>query len=82
MPTSDRTAEHATAEGIALTTLDDDPRLDVAIDGADTADPTTFGLVKGGGGALLREKLVATAADKFVVIMDESKPASGLGAAL
>lgn len=84
VPTSERTAEQARSLGIPLTTLDAErgAPLDVAIDGADTANLETFGLVKGGGGALLREKLVAAAAKKFVVIVDGSKLADGLGAAL
>lgn len=82
VPTSEATAEQARSLGIPLTTLDDEPVLDVAIDGADTADGGTFGLVKGGGGALLREKLVAAAAKQLVVIADGSKLAEGLGAAL
>lgn len=82
VPTSQRTAEQARSLGIKLTTLDDHPSLAVAIDGADTAVSETFGLVKGGGGALLREKVVAAAAEKFIIIMDNSKLAHGLGAAL
>lgn len=82
VPTSERTAEQARLLDIPLTTLDEDPSLSVAIDGADTAVTETFGLVKGGGGALLREKLVAAAAREFVVIVDDSKLAEGLGAAL
>lgn len=81
--TSERTAEQARSLGIQLTTLDAEGMpLDVTIDGADTADLETFGLVKGGGGALLREKLVADASEKFVVIVDESKISDGLGTAL
>lgn len=82
VPTSEKTAEQARSLGIPLTTLNKDPSLSVAIDGADTAVAETFGLVKGGGGALLREKLVAAAAQDFIVIVDDSKIAEGLGAAL
>lgn len=81
VPTSEKTAEQARSLGIPLTTLNKDPSLSVAIDGADTAVAETFGLVKGGGGALLREKLVAAAAQDFIVIVDDSKIAEGLGAA-
>ncbi|CAN0304322.1 unnamed protein product, partial [Ascophyllum nodosum] len=82
VPTSKRTAEQARSLGIQLTSLDDEDKpLDVTIDGADTADLRTFGLVKGGGGALLREKIVAAASETFVVIVDGSKISDGLGVA-
>ncbi len=61
VPTSEQTARLAIAEGVPLTTLDADPVLDLAIDGADEIDPA-LRLIKGGGGALLREKIVASAA--------------------
>ena len=67
VPTSVRTKEQAEGLGIPLVTLDTHSKLDVAIDGADNVDPG-FNLVKGGGGALLREKMVELAADKFIVI--------------
>ena len=67
IPTSIRTKEQAESLGIPLVTLDTHSKLDVAIDGADNVDPG-FNLVKGGGGALLREKMVELAADKFIVI--------------
>ena len=67
IPTSVRTKEQAESLGIPLVTLDTHSKLDVAIDGADNVDPS-FNLVKGGGGALLREKMVELAADKFIVI--------------
>lgn len=67
VPTSVRTKEQAESLGIPLVTLDTHSKLDVAIDGADNVDPD-FNLVKGGGGALLREKLVELAAEKFIVI--------------
>ncbi|CAM9841867.1 unnamed protein product [Chrysoparadoxa australica] len=79
IPTSIRTKEQAEGLGIPLTTLDTHPKLDVAIDGADTVDTKTLSLVKGGGGALLREKIVEVAADKFIVIVDSSKLAEGVG---
>ncbi len=72
VPTSDATARLAQAEGIALATLEEYPRLDMDIDGADAVDPA-LNLLKGLGGALLREKIVASAAARFVVIVDESK---------
>lgn len=78
IPTSVRTKEQAESLGIPLVTLDTHSKLDVAIDGADNVDPG-FNLVKGGGGALLREKMVELAADKFIVIVDESKLCDGLG---
>merc|ERR1712194_146919 len=78
IPTSVRTKEQAESLGIPLVTLDTHSKLDVAIDGADEVDPD-FNLVKGGGGALLREKMVEVCADKFIVIVDESKLCDGLG---
>jgi ribose 5-phosphate isomerase A len=78
IPTSVRTKEQAESLGIPLVTLDSHSKLDVAIDGADEVDPD-LNLVKGGGGALLREKMVEIMADKFIVIVDESKLCSGLG---
>jgi len=78
IPTSVRTKEQAEILGIPLATLDTHSKLDVAIDGADEVDPD-LNLVKGGGGALLREKMVELCADKFIVIVDESKLCSGLG---
>jgi ribose 5-phosphate isomerase A len=67
IPTSVRTKEQAETLGIPLVTLDTHSKLDVAIDGADEVDPD-LNLVKGGGGALLREKMVEIMADKFIVI--------------
>eukprot|EP00873_Tetraselmis_striata_P018978 jgi/Tetstr1/439242/TSEL_027684.t1 len=78
IPTSVRTKEQAESLGIPLVTLDTHSKLDVAIDGADEVDPA-LNLVKGGGGALLREKMVEIMADKFIVIVDESKLCDGLG---
>jgi ribose 5-phosphate isomerase A len=67
IPTSIRTKEQAESLDIPLVTLDTHSKLDVAIDGADEVDPG-LNLVKGGGGALLREKMVEICADKFIVI--------------
>jgi len=78
IPTSIRTKEQAESLGIPLVTLDTHPVLDVAIDGADEVDPD-LNLVKGRGGALLREKMVEMQAKKFIVIVDESKLVDGLG---
>mmetsp|Transcript_65333 Transcript_65333/g.151576 ORF Transcript_65333/g.151576 Transcript_65333/m.151576 type:complete len:328 (+) Transcript_65333:41-1024(+) len=78
IPTSIRTKEQAEGLGIPLATLDTHSDLDVAIDGADEVDPK-LNLVKGGGGALFREKIVEMCAKKFIVIVDESKICEGLG---
>lgn len=76
VPNSEKTAEQTRSLGIRLTTLDEDPSLSVAI------VTEIFGLVKGGGGALLRENLVAATARELVVIVDGTKLAEGLAAAL
>ncbi|HKI96147.1 MAG TPA: ribose 5-phosphate isomerase A [Gemmatimonadales bacterium] len=78
VPTSDATALLARGLGIPLATLDEEPALDVTIDGADEVDPGG-NLIKGLGGALLREKMVASAARRFVVVVDESKLVARLG---
>ncbi len=78
VPTSEATRRQAEALGISLTTLDDVPFLDLTIDGADEIDKE-LRLIKGGGGALLREKIVATASDRMVVVADESKLVETLG---
>ena len=85
VPTSQATHTLATRLGIALTTLDDTPELDLTVDGADEIGPDLT-LIKGGGGALLREKIVATASARMVVIaqlrriVDPSALASKLSA--
>jgi ribose 5-phosphate isomerase A len=79
VPTSERTAARARALGIALTDLAAVPALDLAIDGADEVEEASLCLIKGHGGALLREKIVASAARRFVVIVDESKIVPRLG---
>lgn len=78
VPTSIGTEELARKCGIPLTTLEETPTLDLAVDGADEVDPE-FNLVKGMGGALLREKIVASSSREFVVIVDESKIVDKLG---
>jgi ribose 5-phosphate isomerase A len=78
VPTSEATAELARQLGIPLATLDERPRLDLAIDGADEIDPALC-LIKGLGGALLREKIVAASARRFLVIADETKLVAQLG---
>jgi len=78
VPTSRDTAERCRALGIPLTTLDEAPELALAIDGADEVGPA-LDLIKGMGGALLREKLVALAARRFLVIADASKRVRRLG---
>ena len=78
VPTSVRTAEIATQLAIPLTTLDDQPHLDLAVDGADEVD-AHLNLIKGAGGALLREKIIAASADRFVVVVDDSKIVTQLG---
>ncbi len=79
VPTSTRTAELARGLGINITTLDEAKWLDVTIDGADEYD-ADLNLIKGGGGALLQEKIVATASDMMVVIADIGKQVETLGA--
>jgi ribose 5-phosphate isomerase A len=78
VPTSEATAATAQRLGIAIATLDQRPRLDLAIDGADEIDPA-LNLIKGLGGALLREKIVAASAERFIVIADETKLVDQLG---
>ena len=79
VPTSDRTAALARAEGITVVTLDEARWLDLTIDGTDEFDPD-LNLIKGGGGAHLREKIVATASDQVIVIADAAKEVARLGA--
>jgi ribose 5-phosphate isomerase A len=79
VPTSTRTAELAAQVGINVVSLDEARWLDLTIDGADEFD-ADLNLIKGGGGALLQEKIVATASDQMVVISDPSKRVDHLGA--
>ena len=79
VPTSTRTAELARDVGITVTSLDAAKWLDLTIDGTDEFD-SELNLIKGGGGALLQEKIVATASDQMVVIADKTKQVESLGA--
>ena len=79
IPTSERTAEQARALDIPLSTLADHPRVDLTIDGADEVEIGTLNLIKGLGGALLREKIVASASARLVIVVDESKLVERLG---
>jgi ribose 5-phosphate isomerase A len=78
VPTSEATRAAAQRLGIPLTTLEDMPELDLTVDGADEIGPN-LSLIKGGGGALLREKIVAAASAEMTVIADESKCVQALG---
>ncbi|AFL52669.1 ribose 5-phosphate isomerase A [Sinorhizobium fredii] len=79
VPTSERTARLCLELGVPLKSLDELPELDLTIDGADELDGKLC-LIKGGGGALLREKIVASASERMIVIADESKVVDVLGA--
>ena len=79
VPTSARTAELAREVGIEVVSLDEAKWLDLTIDGADEFD-SNLNLIKGGGGALLQEKIVATASDQMIVIADIGKEVGSLGA--
>ncbi|TXM87384.1 ribose 5-phosphate isomerase A, partial [Methylobacterium sp. WL103] len=79
VPTSEATHAAATREGIRLATLEELPELDLTIDGADEVD-ADLRLIKGGGAALLREKIVACASRRMVVIADAAKRVATLGA--
>ncbi len=78
VPTSVQTADLARQLGIPLTTLDEHPEIDITIDGADEVDPK-LNLIKGGGGALTREKVVASASKRMVVVADSTKAVPALG---
>lgn len=78
VPTSEASADLARRLGIPLATLEERPQLDLAIDGADEIDPQ-IELIKGLGGALLREKIVAASARRLVIIADDSKLVARLG---
>ena len=78
VPTSHQAFTLAIRNGIPITTLDEHPQLDLAIDGADQIDPK-LNLIKGMGGALTREKIVASVAKQFIVVADETKLTDKLG---
>ena len=80
VPTSERTAARAKALRIPLSTLDELGQLDLTVDGCDEADPA-LNLIKGAGGALLKEKIVAASSQSLIVIADESKQVDHLGRA-
>ncbi len=79
VPTSEATRAQAASLGIALSTLEETPELDLTVDGADEVCASDLSLIKGGGGALLREKIVASASARMLVIADESKWVQTLG---
>jgi ribose 5-phosphate isomerase A len=79
IPTSESTAAQARALKIPLTSLAEEPQVDVTIDGADEVEEGNLNLIKGRGGALLREKIVASASRKLVIIVHSSKLVSQLG---
>jgi ribose 5-phosphate isomerase A len=79
IPTSERTAEQARSLGISLSTLGEHSQIDVTVDGADEVELHTLNLIKGGGGNQLREKIVATASVRLVIVVDETKVVRQLG---
>ena len=79
IPTSERTAAQARVLGIPLSSLAEKPSVDITIDGADEVEEASLNLIKGLGGALLREKIVAGASKKLVIIIHASKLVSRLG---
>jgi ribose 5-phosphate isomerase A len=79
IPTSEGTGQQARSLGIPLSTLDKHPAIDLTIDGADEVELGPLNLNKGRGGALLREKIVASASRKLVIMVDESKLVERLG---
>jgi ribose 5-phosphate isomerase A len=79
VPTSEATRRRAESLGLPLSTLDETPLLDLTVDGADEVDDS-LRLIKGGGGAHLREKIVATSSRRMIVIADHSKKVAALGA--
>ncbi len=79
IPTSERTATQARLLGIPIATFAEYQRLDLTIDGADEVQLGTLDLIKGLGGALLREKIVAAASDRLVIVVDQEKLVEQLG---
>ncbi len=78
VPTAKLVARDATAAGIPLTTLEEYPTINLTIDGADEVD-LELNLIKGGGGALMREKIVAQASERLIIVVDDSKVSEALG---
>jgi ribose 5-phosphate isomerase A len=78
IPTSVRSRDLALSLGIPLTTLDECQEIDVTVDGADEVDPK-LRVIKGGGGALLREKIIASATKQYVIVVDATKRVAMLG---
>ncbi|MEK6588800.1 MAG: ribose-5-phosphate isomerase RpiA [Chloroflexota bacterium] len=78
VPTARAIEQEARELGIEVTSLEDHPQIDLTIDGADEVDPS-LDLIKGGGGALLREKIVAQASRREIIVVDESKLSAHLG---
>ena len=79
IPTSERTAAHARRLGIPISTFAEHQRLDLTIDGADEVQLGTLDLIKGLGGALLREKIVAAASERLIIVVDQEKLVERLG---
>src|SRR5579863_5279329 len=79
IPTSEFTGAQARSLGIPVSSIDQHPQIDLTIDGADEVELGTLNLIKGRGGALLREKIVASASRRLVIIVDESKLVDRLG---
>ncbi len=80
IPTSEHTAAQARALEIPLSTLAEHPQIDVTIDGADEVEAGSLNLIKGRGGALLREKIVASVSQRLVIVVDQTKMVERLGA--
>ena len=78
IPTSSRTKKTAIEQNIPLTTLEENPNIDLTIDGADEVD-SELRLIKGGGGALTREKMIAYYSNKVIIVIDETKVVKMLG---
>ncbi len=79
IPTSEKTEQQARSMGIPVSTLAEHDHVDIAIDGADEVEIGTLNLIKGRGGALLREKIVATAAEHLIIVVDDRKLVDRLG---
>lgn len=79
IPTSEQTAREARRLGIPLSTLEERDHIDVTIDGADEVEVGTLALLKGRGGALLREKIIASASRQLIIVVDETKLVQRLG---